>query len=263
MPAFYAHHRFGEKVLPLLDDEIRELILNYRDSFNVGLQGPDLLTYYQPHQQNRVATYGFHLQELSAYPFFQNALKIIKKQGRATREYAYILGVICHYILDSECHPYINRKTNEINVPHREIESEFEKALLRTDEKDPFTYPLYDLVPTDDKTAASTYAFYKNINPVIIKQALQDMRMIKKLYTSPGKAKQKILNTVFSRSKNTDYWNGLIHHKEDNPACETSTRGLMLRFDNAVLLAAKMIDSFDESLTAKKELHIRFNRTYN
>lgn len=263
MPAFYAHHRFGEKVIELLDGEIKDIILSHKDQFDIGLQGPDLLTFYQPHQQNRVATYGMHLQELNAYPFFQNALKIIKNQGRDSHEYAYLLGVICHYILDSECHPYINRKTNEIHVPHREIESEFEKALLRMDGKDPFTYPLSDLIPTDDKTAAAIYAFYKNLNPIIVKQALKDMKLIKKLYTAPGKAQKMFLNTAFKRSQNTDYWNGLIHHREDNPACETSNRGLKLRFDNAVQLAVKMLYSFDESLTEKKKLDIRFNRTYN
>lgn len=263
MPAFYAHHRFGEKVIESLEGDLREIIISHKAQFDAGLQGPDLLTYYQPFHQNRIAEYGFHLQEMSAYPFFQNALKIIKKQGRDSYEYAYLLGGICHYILDSECHPYINRKTNEIKVSHREIESEFEKTLLRIDGKDPFSYPLHDLVPIDDKTAAAAYSFYKNMNPIIIKDALSDMRMIKKLYTSPGKAKQKILNTAFKRSQNADYWNGLIHQPKDNPACDSSNRGLRLRFDSAVPVAVKMMNAFDDSLTQKKELHIRFNRTYN
>ena len=263
MPAFYAHHYFGQQVTNSLDGDLKEIIQKYELDFRIGLQGPDLLLYYQPYHQNRVATYGLHIQEISAYPFFRNAIKLLKKYGRDSHEYAYILGVICHYILDSECHPYIEKKAKEIGVLHQDIEQEFEKTLLRYNGKNPFTFPLSDLIPTDDRTAVSIYPFYKNMNPVIIKQALKDFQMTKRLLTVSGKKRQSIVGAAVNKLKHRDYLKGLMYKLEDNPLCESSNRGLKLRLDTAVAVAAKMIHSFDESLTTSKELDRRFNRTFS
>ena len=52
MPAVYAHRRFGEKVLAACqNDEARTAIETYQDLFNIGLQGPDILFYYDPLRQ--------------------------------------------------------------------------------------------------------------------------------------------------------------------------------------------------------------------
>ena len=237
--------------------------MKYESDFRIGLQGPDLLLYYQPHHQNRVADYGLHIQEVSAYPFFRNAIKLLKKYGRDSHEYAYILGVICHYILDSECHPYIEKKSKELGILHQDIEQEFEKSLMRSENLDPFEYPLSELIPTDDRTAVSVYPFYKNMNPVIIRQALKDFKMVKKLLNVSGKKRQSFVHMAINKINHRDYLKGLMYKFEDNPLCQTSNRGLKLRLDTAVAVAVKMILSFDESLTTSKELDRRFNRTFS
>lgn len=263
MPAFYAHHYFGEKITEQLEGDLKEIIQKHEEQFHIGLQGPDIFLYYEPHHQNRIATYGLHIQEVSAYPFFQNSIKLLKKYGRDSHEYAYILGVICHYILDSECHPYIEKKVKEIGVLHQEIEQEFEKNLLRMNGKDPFTYPLSNFIPTDDKTAVTIYPFYKTINPVIVKQALTDFKRTKRLLTTPGKARQSLIIAAMNKVKDRDYLKGIMYKHEDNPLCESSNRGLKLRLDTALPIAVKMLYSFDETLTTGKELDRRFNRTFS
>ena len=53
MPAVYAHRRFGEKVLAACQNDVaRTAIESYPDLYNIGLQGPDILFYYDPLRKN-------------------------------------------------------------------------------------------------------------------------------------------------------------------------------------------------------------------
>lgn len=262
MPAFYAHNRFGEKVAQKTDGELNEIISKYYVQFQIGLQGPDIFFFYRPWKSNRVSKYGYHLHEVSAASFFTHALTVVKEKGRDSREYAYLLGFICHYILDSECHPYVSEMMEALDVEHLEIEEEFEKMLLRKDGKNALSYPLADLIPTDSVTAKTIYPFYRNMNPVIIREALKDLKLVKRIFTAPCIVKQAILNGAMHLTGKYDYWKGLMHQRKDNPKCTVSNEGLYLRFKGAVDIAVTMLYSFDESLCTGTELHSRFERTF-
>ena len=262
MPAFYAHYRFGARVSGRLDGEIRKIITKYHAQFAIGLQGPDLFFFYRPWSSNEVSAYGYHLHEISAYPFFEHGVSVVKEKGRDSREYAYLLGFICHFILDSECHPYVAQMIEETGVPHLEIEEEFEKKLLRMDGKDPFAYRLEKLVPTDDDTAAAAAAFYEKADQSTVHQALRDLKMVKRLFTAPGKLEQHAINSVMKLLGKYDNWKGLMNQHQDNEKCLGSNEGLMRRFDRAVPLAVKMMECFDESLQTGSPLDLRFDRTF-
>ena len=262
MPAFYAHNRFGEKVVQKTDGEINEIISKYYVQFQIGLQGPDIFFFYRPWKSNRVTKYGYHLHEIPATPFFMHALDIVKAKGRDSREYAYLLGFICHYILDSECHPYVSEMMETLEIEHLEIEEEFEKMLLRKDGKNAFSYPLADLVPTDSVTAKTIYPFYRNMNPVIIQEALKDLKLVKRIFTAPCIVKQTLLNGAMHLTGKYTYWKGLMHQRKDNPKCSLSNEGLYHHFKTAIDVAVAMLYSFDESLRTGKKLDPRFDRTF-
>ena len=153
MPAVYAHECFGRAVAAQLDGEVAEVIRKYDASFQIGLQGPDIFFFFGAHTDNPVVRFGEHLHNVSAAPFFANAPGVIRQKGRMSREYAYLCGFVCHFILDSECHPYVEEMIKETGVQHLEIEEEFEKLLLKEDGKDPIGFPVATLVPTDPATA--------------------------------------------------------------------------------------------------------------
>ena len=48
MPAMYAHDTFGRKVAAKLPLLVKRPILQYPQMFRVGLQGPDVLFFYNP-----------------------------------------------------------------------------------------------------------------------------------------------------------------------------------------------------------------------
>lgn len=262
MPAIYAHDRFGTQTAGRLNHELKTIIEKYPASYAIGLQGPDLFFFYRPWSGNRVNQYGTHLHKISALPFFRNALEVIKERGRESAEYAYLMGFICHFVLDSECHPYVAEMIEKTGVQHLEIEEEFEKKLLRMDGKDAVAFPVAGLVPTDDTTAASIVPFYENITFAVVKQSLKDLKTVKRLFTAPGAFKQAFLNTVMKAVRQHDRMKGLMNQRTDNPKCQESNEGLMQRFDDAIGLAADMIHGFDESLRTGQELNVRFDRTF-
>lgn len=263
MPAFYAHDRFGKQVAEHLGKELKQTVKHHYRQYRIGLQGPDLLFFYRPYRPSRVAKYGVRLHEISAYPFFQHAIRVVRKKGRESREYAYLMGFVCHFILDSECHPFVEGYQEESGIDHLEIEEEFEKKLLRLDGKDPLAYPLAKLVPVDIATADAIRPFYENISRKEILRSLRDLRIIKRIFRAPGPVKQGFINGLFRLSGNYGKMKGLMNQRKDNPKCQKSNQELFRRFEASVELAARMIEELDESIWTRKELNERFDRTFS
>ena len=58
------------------------------------------------------------------------------------------LGFGCHYILDSACHPYVNKMAAEGVIPHIVLEKEFDRVLMEETGKDPdHYYPACGIMP--------------------------------------------------------------------------------------------------------------------
>lgn len=126
MPAFYAHERFGKKVWQQTGDlkgSEPGIIIHSSD----WTSRSGYFFFYRLYTNNKVSKYGTDMHAVSAYPFFLQALEVVRKEGRETKEYAYLLGFLCHYILDSESHSYVDEMIRKTGVEHVEIEEEFEK----------------------------------------------------------------------------------------------------------------------------------------
>lgn len=262
MPAIYAHDRFGKKVYNKLDGNLKRIVSENYEQYRIGLQGPDIFFFYKPLKSNDVAKYGNHLHSISAYDFFENAVNVLRKNEYAENEYAYIMGFICHYILDSECHGYVDEMIKELGVDHLEIEEEFEKMLLKKDGEDPIGYPLKNLIPQDEKTVVSIEPFYDDvIDKDVVRQSLKDMKMVKGALYSKSRFGQWVRNTILKLAGKEEYkW--IMHQIKDNPICEKSNTGLYKRFENSVDIAAEMIKSFDDTLKNGEELNKRFDRNF-
>lgn len=263
MPAMYAHDRFGADVSKRVREDLKNIIQKYYPQYQIGLQGPDLFFFYRPWGHNPVNRYGVHLHGVSALPFFEHACKVIRYKGRDSMEYAYLLGFICHFILDSECHPYVQQMIEKTGVQHLEIEEEFEKKLIRMDGGDAVSYPLAKLVPTDRETAEAIVPFFaKGITAEIVEQSLKDLRTVKRLFTRPGAFGQFVINTLMKLSGKYKEMKGLMLQRRDNPACIASSEGLMQHYDAAIQEAVRMMVNFDAALYGACALDARFDRTF-
>ena len=54
MPSTYAHYRFGQEVLKELPNDIKKIIIENKELYDIGLHGPDLLFYYLPLKNNEI-----------------------------------------------------------------------------------------------------------------------------------------------------------------------------------------------------------------
>lgn len=155
MPATYAHYKFGEAVkgsFPEDKKEIRDIIDRNVDLFSFGLHGPDIFFYYHPIIPNDVKIIGPLMHEDRGWTFFHESAVLINSEGDSTRRekmFAYIAGFICHFILDTKCHGYIEDRMEASGLSHTEIEGQFDRYLMVKDGLDPITYkPTAHLKPT-------------------------------------------------------------------------------------------------------------------
>lgn len=262
MPAFYAHKRFGAQVAKILPADLGTIVRKHYTAYDIGLQGPDIYFYYRPCYINRIIKTGIGLHHASAREFFDHALGIMKKVPRDSAQYAYLLGFIAHFTLDSECHGYVNSYIEENHVAHLEIEEEFEKKLLRLDQKDPLAYPYGEKIPTDMPTAHAISCFFPKISARQTQRALKDMAFIKRLFTAPQPLKQKALNGLMHLSRQHGLYKGLMNQRIDNPACRESNELLLKKLYTSVPTAVKLMQEFDRSLREGIRLPERFDRNF-
>lgn len=139
MPSTYAHRRFGTNVLEHLPDELRAQLEQNRELYDIGLHGPDLLFYYHAAKSNPVGALGNAMHEEPGR-VFDRARRVVHCEADRDAALAYALGFVCHFALDSTCHPYVEQFTRESGVTHCEIETEFDNMLLRRDGYDPLKF---------------------------------------------------------------------------------------------------------------------------
>lgn len=263
MPAVYAHYRFGAKVSRKLEGDLKAIVTEYHPQFVIGLQGPDIFFFYRPLTKNPMIRYGSHLHGIPARSFFERGIKVVGEKGRDSREYAYLLGFLCHFVLDSECHPYVDEMIGKSGVKHLEIEEEFEKKLLRLDGKDPFAFETARLIPADEATSKAICPFYEGISWETVQSSLRWMRRVKRFFTAPGEAKFHVLNTVMKAGgKKYPYYKGLLNQHTDNPRCAKSNLGLWKRLQGAEDVAVSLIKNLDEGIQDGARLGERFDRTF-
>ncbi|HBG67494.1 MAG TPA: hypothetical protein DDW60_02560 [Kandleria vitulina] len=124
MPASYTHQCFGDDLLRYMNSDHKTLIKQYKNLFNLGLQGPDLLFYYHPLKKNRVQDIGIKMHQLPARSFFEESFQF---DDDATL--VYLIGFALHYLLDSGAHPVINKVTHD-DFEHYELERDLDMRFL-------------------------------------------------------------------------------------------------------------------------------------
>ncbi len=262
MPAIYAHDTFGKAVYKELEGDIRSLVRGYQEYFRIGLQGPDFLFFYHPWKLNPVSEYGHRLHEEIAAGFFERAREIIADRGRHSAQCAYTLGVICHFMLDSECHGYVEEMVEETGISHNEIETEFDRSLLLCSRQKPEQYRVGRRIPTGEDVAWVMSEFYENISPRQVQQCLKSMRSVKNLLHVGGKRKERFVNLVMKVSGQEEHFGGIVMGLEANAACRPINRELFARYKAAIQPTVTMIYKYYQAVDSLEPLSMRFERTF-
>lgn len=265
MPDTYAHYTFGQKVLANLDKTYKEMILENIDIFNVGLQGPDILFYYKPLIKNWINRVGYGMHRKSAAPFFKRAKKIIKLSQERDLAKSYIAGFICHFYLDSECHPYIHRLTDKFrNLSHSEIETEFDRSLLIEDSNDPINYRVAEHLNVNQIEAKEIAKFFyeRRINAKRIIKSVNDMKRYSILLEELSQMKIVKDRNSKRRKGFLEFVRGMIMRPKPMEKYQDSSIILKDLYVRSILPAAGLIDEYFDNIDSDK-ISDRFNTDFN
>lgn len=261
MPAAFAHYSFGQLVLEKLQKDHKVKIVKHIDLFHIGLHGPDILFYYKPLKPNHVTKKGHALHRETAKSFLEKAKRKIQLVEDKDGALAYICGFICHFMLDSECHPYV-RELEKSGASHNEIETEFERLLLVKNNLDPLSHKSTTHIYPKMEYASCISRFYDEITQEEVLKALKSMKFYLNMLVAPRPLKRSLLQLVLKISGN-DGMIGLIMKPYPSLKCSKSSQTLYDIYSNAVLPAAKLMDDFYNGIDNFKEpLNKRFDHTF-
>ena len=264
MPAIYAHYSFGKKVFRQLPNDLKKIAGTYKREYLAGLQGPDFLFFYNPLRKNRYGELGSRIHKEEAAVFLERAAKILRVTGMESPEGAYVMGFICHFMLDSSCHGYVTQMIGETGESHTEQETEFDRYMMEQDGKDPLSFPLYRLVDTSQELAETMSVFYKGLSTYTVRISQERMRLIKRLFHAPCSVKRRFLTwlmtTVFGAGNE---YVSQVMQSEANPQCEPICEELSDRLENAVAECALEIRKYAFETVCGKEISQRMKRDFN
>lgn len=262
MPGTYAHYAFGKEVLDLVNDEITNIIVKNIDLFFIGLHGPDIFFYYKPMlYHNPTNKLGRDIHYEKANIFFEKSRKIIEKSKEREKSLAYIFGFLCHFMLDSECHPYINKVTKEEKLSHTEIESEFDKLLINKEGKNPFNIDLTTHINADTILSEVISPFF-NTETLRIAKALKSMKFYNSIFNTPNKLSRFVIFSVLRIIILYDKLQGIFYNLNENQKCKNICTNIEFLYNNSVNKTAHILEDFYASIKNNYPLPKRLNRNF-
>ena len=261
MPTTYAHYSFGERVRANLHNDVEELIRENLPLYQIGQNGPDILFYHSPLRHDPVNELGHEIHRQSGLLFFSKAKSILMQNDFQRPAIAYVLGVLCHFMLDTQCHPSVRQMESE-KFSHNRIEAAFDRVLMERDGLDPMSYrPTQHIKPRDDYAAVISQ-FYDGVSPKQIKESLLSMRRTLNLFVSPGAAKRFFVVAGMKLAGQYEALFGLLMEQNPDPGHAAHNRELLTAYDEAVPKAVIQVNRFYKAIIENGLLDPRLDRNF-
>ncbi len=141
MPGYDTHYIFGiHGYRRMPESTIKKSISHYKNSYKLGLLGPDIFFYYATEIVAARKNIGSIMHTDKTDIFFKNCFEyIIHTTGHAREiSVAYVSGFLSHYVLDTTMHPYVYWMTNYSNKgkdyleKHFSLETDIDISLMNT-----------------------------------------------------------------------------------------------------------------------------------
>lgn len=268
MPAIFAHDLFGRSVYRKLSDQKKALIREERDCFFLGLQGPDPLFFYRPVNKNRVRMKGTYIHMTPAVILFNEAIEKVrelKKSGNADKERAlkaYLLGLTCHFALDSSLHDYINEQDRMTPYNHTTIETEFDRLLLTREGYRPLATKRGSHIKCTKKTCTAL-AQVLGVRSWTAAEAICSMKLIDWFFVNSDEWVKALIVRFLGSSKDSSLAGGMFMRKEPTEGCEEIISVMDMKFHEAIFTGVRLVDAVWDAIENGMELPKRFKKSFN
>jgi hypothetical protein len=153
---------FGQAVRDGVRPDVQEAIDRQWEGYACGQYGPDPLFFYHMGLPSSVVRQGHALHYLEPVGCLERLRGPI--QAGVPYALAYGLGFLCHFMLDSGCHPYIRSVSQQREISHLAMEGEFDRYLMKEAGYIPHKHtPLAR--PEDTAVYAAAALAYENVTP--------------------------------------------------------------------------------------------------
>lgn len=261
MPTTFSHDLFGKEVYQELPEEIKKIIHCGKSLYLIGLHGPDILFYHKPYRKNNISDVGYQMHSEIAAPFFQNAASVYKNNPNPLLA-SYLMGFVCHYILDSTCHPYVSNYEAQYGVSHAAIETEMDRFYKIREGKNPYSYRPQSSICITPKACEVISSVLTPLSADDIHSALKGMKFYVGLLVSRNALKRGLLLGALKIAGCYKSLQGQVMRKKPLPVCDCSTRNLQLLFEQAKPDAVKAIINLWNVLQDDDSLSDRFLHSY-
>jgi hypothetical protein len=260
MPTTYAHYKFGMEVLKKLNNNIKKVIYDNIELYNIGLHGPDILFYFKPLKSNDISARGHAIHSKEAKQFFEDARSKINMSGDYEASLSYIAGFICHFMLDSQCHPYIRQ--NEKSFSHSEIEVELDRALMIDCNLKPLSFKPTAHINPSCQNSMIISSFFTGVTAENIEKALKSMKFYLNLLVAPGKIKRSLISGALKATGNYDNMIDLMMKYEPDENIKEINERLLNLFNDAIEPTAILIEEYCSNIKSNDDINQRFNRNF-
>lgn len=260
MPTTYAHDTFGKMVFQKLPADIRERLAGHINAYLIGLHGPDILFYYHPFRSNEVNEKGSRMHREIASSFFRRGKEYYAETGDE-EALAYLLGFICHYMLDSTCHPYIAKYMEKTGAAHDEIETELDRYLMEHTGKNPFRYKPAAFLRASRESVRAISAVLE-LSEKKVRKSIRSLRFYTGITVCRCGLKRALMLKGMKLLGVYKSMQGHIMRKKPLKKCIESTEELMTLIRLAVPETITVIENYCETLDDANFLNGRFERNY-
>ena len=260
MPNYYAHLKFGEKVLEELPVSLAEAVDREREAFDLGCLGPDPLFFYHPIRPNAVRREGVRMHRNSALPAVERLRQAIEDE--VPMSVGYGTGFLCHLALDSACHGYVNHRAADGPISHMAMEGEYDRMLLENDGLDASEKAHLPRISNDDAVWAAAAQAFVHASPGQMRRAYRSMHFFSSfLARANGRATGKVIGAV-SHMLPISSAKGIALKAQPHPAAAESNEALDRLLEAAVPVTAEQITAFFRAIRAEDPVPRWFDRDF-
>lgn len=240
---------------------MKELVRENKAAYLLGLHGPDLVFYYRPLGKNPVNQLGVQMHRELASKIFEKGRRNYQEKPSYVL-LAYLCGFLCHFMLDSECHPYIGNYMEEHGISHGDIETDFDRYLLARDGYDPTRHNCTRHLIRDLDTEVAIASMFDGVTEDQIDSSILGFRMSVRALQCPCALKAKVLDGIFTLTGQKESLAGMLMTGRPHPECAESRLFLEERLNRAVQPAVEQILAYVSVIDKKEPLNSRLNRDF-